>query len=94
MFLMSRQLSYIPQPIIHEVDSTACCLGLKILSLFSLCLLSFLPSFPPPFPSSPFSFSFQDSDFVCLEFDEAKVNQVLKKMAEIQESIDTIVHRS
>ncbi|NP_001133729.1 COMM domain-containing protein 1 [Salmo salar] len=36
----------------------------------------------------------EDSDFVCLEFDEAKVNQVLKKMAEIQESIDTIVHRS
>ncbi|XP_064804594.1 COMM domain-containing protein 1-like [Oncorhynchus masou masou] len=36
----------------------------------------------------------EDSDFVCLEFDEAKVNQVLKKMAEIQESINTIVHRS
>ncbi|XP_010887586.1 COMM domain-containing protein 1 [Esox lucius] len=36
----------------------------------------------------------EDSDFVCLEFDEAKVNQVLKKMADIQESIDTIVHRS
>ncbi|XP_055761489.1 COMM domain-containing protein 1-like [Salvelinus fontinalis] len=36
----------------------------------------------------------EDSDFVCLEFDEAKVNQVLKKMAEIQESIDAIVHRS
>ncbi|KAL7852361.1 hypothetical protein SRHO_G00181460 [Serrasalmus rhombeus] len=27
----------------------------------------------------------QDSEFVCLEFDELKVNQVLKKMAEIQE---------
>lgn len=39
-------------------------------------------------------FLLQDSDFVCLEFDEAKVNQVLKKMAEIQESIDTIVHKS
>ncbi|KAJ8002138.1 hypothetical protein DPEC_G00176710 [Dallia pectoralis] len=36
----------------------------------------------------------EDSDFVCLEFDEAKVNQVLKKMADIQESIDTVVHRS
>ncbi|XP_056136901.1 COMM domain-containing protein 1 [Lampris incognitus] len=35
----------------------------------------------------------QDSEFVCLEFDEAKVNQVLKKMADIQESIDTIVNR-
>ncbi|XP_028421217.1 COMM domain-containing protein 1 isoform X1 [Perca flavescens] len=36
----------------------------------------------------------QDSEFVCLEFDEAKVNQVLKKMADIQESIDRIVHRT
>ncbi|KAM3623032.1 uncharacterized protein V6R79_006132 [Siganus canaliculatus] len=36
----------------------------------------------------------QDSEFVCLEFDEAKVNQVLKKMADIQQSIDSIVHRS
>ncbi|XP_062398094.1 COMM domain-containing protein 1 [Sardina pilchardus] len=36
----------------------------------------------------------EDSDFVCLEFDETKVNQVLKKMAEIQESIDSIVHKS
>lgn len=36
----------------------------------------------------------QDSEFVCLEFDEAKVNQVLKKMSDIQESIDTIVHRT
>ncbi|KAG5278383.1 hypothetical protein AALO_G00098380 [Alosa alosa] len=36
----------------------------------------------------------EDSDFVCLEFDETKVNQVLKKMAEIQESIDRIVHKS
>ncbi|KAK5603580.1 hypothetical protein CRENBAI_004521 [Crenichthys baileyi] len=33
----------------------------------------------------------QDSEFVCLEFDETKVNQVLKKMADIQESIDRIV---
>ncbi|KAF3852688.1 hypothetical protein F7725_006043 [Dissostichus mawsoni] len=36
----------------------------------------------------------QDSEFVCLEFDEAKVNQVLKKMSDIQESIDRIVHRT
>ncbi|XP_029913989.1 COMM domain-containing protein 1 [Myripristis murdjan] len=36
----------------------------------------------------------QESEFVCLEFDEAKVNQVLKKMADIQESIDSIVHRT
>ncbi|XP_030590536.1 COMM domain-containing protein 1 [Archocentrus centrarchus] len=34
----------------------------------------------------------QDSEFVCLEFDETRVNQVLKKMADIQESIDRIVH--
>uniref|UniRef100_A0A3Q2Q6D5 COMM domain-containing protein 1 n=1 Tax=Fundulus heteroclitus TaxID=8078 RepID=A0A3Q2Q6D5_FUNHE len=34
----------------------------------------------------------QDSEFVCLEFDETKVNQVLKKMADIQESMDRIVH--
>ncbi|KAM6939910.1 COMM domain-containing protein 1 [Xenentodon cancila] len=36
----------------------------------------------------------QDSEFVCLELDEAKVSQVLKKMSDIQESIDRIVHRS
>ncbi|XP_035262074.1 COMM domain-containing protein 1 [Anguilla rostrata] len=36
----------------------------------------------------------EDSEFLCLEFDEAKVNQVLKKMAEIQESIDRVVHQS
>ncbi|XP_033934226.1 LOW QUALITY PROTEIN: COMM domain-containing protein 1 [Pseudochaenichthys georgianus] len=35
-----------------------------------------------------------DSEFVCLEFDEAKVNQVLKKMADIQQSIDRIVPRT
>ncbi|KAA8593145.1 hypothetical protein FQN60_018600 [Etheostoma spectabile] len=35
-----------------------------------------------------------DSEFVCLEFDEAKANQVLKKMSDIQESIDRIVHRT
>ncbi|XP_030636614.1 COMM domain-containing protein 1 [Chanos chanos] len=36
----------------------------------------------------------EDSEFVCLEFDEVKVNQVLKKMEEIQQSIDSIVHHS
>ncbi|TRY64437.1 hypothetical protein DNTS_017129 [Danionella cerebrum] len=36
----------------------------------------------------------EKSEFVCLEFDEQKVNLVLKKMAELQESIDSIVHRS
>ncbi|XP_061584879.1 COMM domain-containing protein 1 [Cololabis saira] len=36
----------------------------------------------------------QDSEFVSLEFDEAKVAEVLKKMSDIQESIDRIVHRS
>lgn len=36
----------------------------------------------------------QDSEFVCLEFDEAKVNQVLKKMSDIQQSIDRIVPRT
>ncbi|MCI4393918.1 hypothetical protein PGIGA_G00162940 [Pangasianodon gigas] len=36
----------------------------------------------------------QDSEFVCLEFDELKINHVLKKMAEIQESIDSVVHHS
>nr|XP_020442945.1 COMM domain-containing protein 1-like [Monopterus albus] len=36
----------------------------------------------------------QESEFVCLEFDEAGVSQVLKKMADIQESVDRIVHRT
>lgn len=31
---------------------------------------------------------------MCLELDEQKVNVVLKKMAELQESIDSIVHHS
>lgn len=50
-----------------------------------------------PFILSVNSFSLsllQSSEFVCLEFDEQKVNLVLKKMAELQESIDSIVHRS
>uniref|UniRef100_A0A3P9M6P2 COMM domain-containing protein 1 n=1 Tax=Oryzias latipes TaxID=8090 RepID=A0A3P9M6P2_ORYLA len=36
----------------------------------------------------------QDSEFVCVEFNEAKVNEVLKKLSDIQESIDRIVHRT
>ncbi|XP_065151336.2 COMM domain-containing protein 1 [Paramisgurnus dabryanus] len=36
----------------------------------------------------------ENSEFVCLEFDEQKVNLVLKKMAELQESINSIVHHS
>ncbi|KAL4639941.1 COMM domain-containing protein 1 isoform X2 [Arapaima gigas] len=36
----------------------------------------------------------QESEFVCMEFDEIKVNQVLKKMTEVQESIDSFVHQS
>ncbi|KAJ8285090.1 hypothetical protein COCON_G00039400 [Conger conger] len=36
----------------------------------------------------------EDSEFLCLEFDEEKVNQVLQKMAEVQECIDRIVHQS
>lgn len=43
---------------------------------------------------SLYLFHSQDSEFVCLEFDDVKINQVLKKMAEIQESIDSIVHHS
>ncbi|KAM8878063.1 COMM domain-containing protein 1 isoform 2-T2 [Spinachia spinachia] len=36
----------------------------------------------------------QDSQFVCLEFDETKVNQLLEKMSDIQESIDGVAHRT
>lgn len=36
----------------------------------------------------------QDSRFVCLEFDEAGVNDVLKKMADIQSSIDRFVRHT
>ncbi|XP_062866197.1 COMM domain-containing protein 1 [Trichomycterus rosablanca] len=35
----------------------------------------------------------QDSEFVCLEFDEQKIRRMLKTMSEIQEQIDGIVHR-
>uniref|UniRef100_A0A8C8R574 COMM domain-containing protein 1 n=1 Tax=Pelusios castaneus TaxID=367368 RepID=A0A8C8R574_9SAUR len=32
----------------------------------------------------------QESEFLCLEFDEAKVNQMLKKLSEIEESITAL----
>ena len=34
---------------------------------------------------------FQESEFLCLEFDELKVNQVLKKLSEVEESISTLM---
>ncbi|XP_037019508.1 COMM domain-containing protein 1 [Artibeus jamaicensis] len=33
----------------------------------------------------------QESEFLCLEFDEAKINQVLKKLSEVEESISTLM---
>lgn len=33
----------------------------------------------------------QESEFLCLEFDEVKINQVLKKLSEIEESISTLM---
>lgn len=36
----------------------------------------------------------QDSQFVCLELDEAGVNDVLKKMADIQSSLDRLVRHA
>nr|XP_020747285.1 COMM domain-containing protein 1 isoform X4 [Odocoileus virginianus texanus] len=33
----------------------------------------------------------QESEFLCLEFDELKVNQVLKKLSEVEESISTLM---
>ncbi|XP_061881986.1 COMM domain-containing protein 1 [Entelurus aequoreus] len=36
----------------------------------------------------------QDSQFVCVEMDEDKVHEVLKKMAEVQASIDAILQRT
>ncbi|XP_070336124.1 COMM domain-containing protein 1 isoform X9 [Odocoileus virginianus] len=32
-----------------------------------------------------------ESEFLCLEFDELKVNQVLKKLSEVEESISTLM---
>eukprot|EP00070_Physeter_catodon_P045534 XP_028352428.1 COMM domain-containing protein 1 isoform X2 [Physeter catodon] len=33
----------------------------------------------------------QESEFLCLEFDEVKVTQVLKKLSEVEESISTLM---
>ncbi|XP_047637940.1 COMM domain-containing protein 1 [Phacochoerus africanus] len=33
----------------------------------------------------------QESEFLCLEFDEVKVNQVLKKLSEVEESISILM---
>uniref|UniRef100_A0A8C3YH93 COMMD1 N-terminal domain-containing protein n=1 Tax=Catagonus wagneri TaxID=51154 RepID=A0A8C3YH93_9CETA len=33
----------------------------------------------------------QESEFLCLEFDEAKVNQVLKKLSVVEESISILI---
>ncbi|XP_044910191.1 COMM domain-containing protein 1 isoform X2 [Felis catus] len=34
---------------------------------------------------------FSESEFLCLEFDEVKVNEVLKKLSEVEESISTLM---
>ncbi|XP_021482380.1 COMM domain-containing protein 1 [Meriones unguiculatus] len=33
----------------------------------------------------------QESEFLCLEFDEVKVKQILKKLSEVEESINTLM---
>nr|XP_004660155.2 COMM domain-containing protein 1 [Jaculus jaculus] len=33
----------------------------------------------------------QESEFLCLEFDEVKVNQILKNLSEVEESISTLM---
>ncbi|XP_040849318.1 COMM domain-containing protein 1 isoform X1 [Ochotona curzoniae] len=33
----------------------------------------------------------QEPEFLCLEFDEVKVNQILKKLSEVEESISTLM---
>ncbi|EHH22153.1 COMM domain-containing protein 1 isoform X1 [Macaca nemestrina] len=33
----------------------------------------------------------QESEFLCLEFDEVKVNQILKTLSEVEESISTLI---
>ncbi|XP_076990452.1 COMM domain-containing protein 1 isoform X2 [Tamandua tetradactyla] len=38
-----------------------------------------------------FGKSGQESEFLCLEFDEVKVNQILKKLSEVEESINTLM---
>ncbi|XP_072318972.1 COMM domain-containing protein 1 [Eucyclogobius newberryi] len=36
----------------------------------------------------------ESAEFVCLEMDESKVNHLLKKMGDIQQNIERIIHRS
>uniref|UniRef100_A0A8C6RN54 COMMD1 N-terminal domain-containing protein n=1 Tax=Nannospalax galili TaxID=1026970 RepID=A0A8C6RN54_NANGA len=33
----------------------------------------------------------KESEFLCLEFDEVKVNQILKKLSEVEDSISTLM---
>ncbi|XP_073867792.1 COMM domain-containing protein 1 isoform X5 [Macaca fascicularis] len=33
----------------------------------------------------------KESEFLCLEFDEVKVNQILKTLSEVEESISTLI---
>uniref|UniRef100_A0A287CRS0 Copper metabolism domain containing 1 n=1 Tax=Ictidomys tridecemlineatus TaxID=43179 RepID=A0A287CRS0_ICTTR len=33
----------------------------------------------------------KESEFLCLEFDEIKVNQILKKLSEVEETISTLM---
>uniref|UniRef100_A0A286XGH0 Copper metabolism domain containing 1 n=1 Tax=Cavia porcellus TaxID=10141 RepID=A0A286XGH0_CAVPO len=33
----------------------------------------------------------KESEFLCLEFDEVKVNQILKKLSEVEENINTLM---
>uniref|UniRef100_G1QBU8 COMM domain-containing protein 1 n=1 Tax=Myotis lucifugus TaxID=59463 RepID=G1QBU8_MYOLU len=46
---------------------------------------------PVPIMELEIGKSGQESEFLCLEFDEAKVNQVLKKLSEAEESISTLM---
>ncbi|XP_030052025.1 COMM domain-containing protein 1 [Microcaecilia unicolor] len=36
----------------------------------------------------------QESEFLCLEFDETKINYILKKLSEAEESITALIHTS
>ncbi|XP_029449551.1 COMM domain-containing protein 1 isoform X2 [Rhinatrema bivittatum] len=36
----------------------------------------------------------QASEFLCLEFDETKINHILKKLSEVEESITALTHAS
>lgn len=37
------------------------------------------------------SYVLQESEFLCLEFDEVKVKQVLKRLSEVEESIGMLM---